>query len=87
VTGYAVCTAVLLVGGLLPALALAGHGSAVNRLVGVEIVSSVTIILMLLIAQVVSQTYELIVPVVLVPLSAAGTLVFTRLIERPDDGS
>jgi multisubunit Na+/H+ antiporter MnhF subunit len=87
VNGYTICTLALLAGGLLPALALASKGDAVDRLVGVELISGVTVIAMLLISQVVEEAYNLIVPLVLVPLSVAGTLVFTRLIEKPDDGS
>lgn len=86
-SGYTICTIALLVGGLLPGMVLAARGTAVDRLVGVELVSAVTVIAMLLISEVVNQTYELIVPLVLVPLSVAGTLVFTRLIEKPEDGA
>lgn len=86
-SGYAICAAALLAGGLLPAMALASKGDAIDRLVGLEIVSAVAVVAMLLIAQVAGESYELIVPLVLVPLSVAGTLVFTRLLERPEDVS
>lgn len=79
-TGYEICT-VALVGGALPAaLSLSWRGRPVDRLVGLELVSAVSVVALLLISQVTGESYELIVPLVLVPLSAAGTLVFTRLI-------
>jgi hypothetical protein len=31
------------------------------------------------------QSYDLVLPLVLVPLSFAGTLVFTRLLAYPED--
>lgn len=86
-SGFAICTAVLLVGGLAPALVVASRSSAASRLVGVELVAAVATVALLLISQVVHQSYDLIVPLVLVPLSFAGTLVFTRLVKKPDDGA
>lgn len=85
-TGFAVCTVVLMLGGLLPALVLASQGSPANRLVGVEIVSVVVVVTMLLVSQMVDESFDLIVPLVLVLLSVVGTLVFTRLIDRSTDG-
>lgn len=81
-SGYTVCTAVVLIGALPPALALAWFGRPVDRLVGLELTSAVSIVALLLISQVTGQSYELIVPLVLVVMSVAGTLVFTRLLER-----
>ena len=82
-TGYTVCAAVLVVGGLGPALLVASRGTPVDRLVGLELVSAVAVVLMLVLAQVSGQSFYLSVPLVLAPLSFAGTLVFTRLLARP----
>jgi multicomponent Na+:H+ antiporter subunit F len=83
-TGYTVCAAVLLAA-LLPALALAAYGDAVARLVGLELVGAIGTAFMLVFAQVTHQSYFLSVPLLLVPLSLAGTLVFTRLLAPRDE--
>ncbi|MCU1488803.1 MAG: hypothetical protein JWM85_208 [Acidimicrobiaceae bacterium] len=84
-TGEQVCLLVLLVGGLAPALALACRGEPIARLVGVELVTSVLVFAFLILSQL-GNAYELVVPLVLVPLAFAGTLVFTRLLrEGPVD--
>jgi multisubunit Na+/H+ antiporter MnhF subunit len=87
VTGYTICAAVLMVGGLGPALLLSARGAPIDRLVGLELVSSVAVVLMLVIAQITDQSYYLAAPLVLAPLSFAGTLVFTRLLGRRGDRS
>jgi multisubunit Na+/H+ antiporter MnhF subunit len=87
VTGYTICAAVLMIGGLGPALLISARGAAIDRLVGLELVSSIGVVLMLLIAQITDQSYYLAVPLVLAPLSFAGTLVFTRLAGRQEDRS
>lgn len=73
-------TIVLLVGGLGPAAWLGTRGDPVDRLIGLEIAAVVTTLLLLLFTQAVGQPSYLIVPLVLVLLSFAGTLVFTRLL-------
>jgi multisubunit Na+/H+ antiporter MnhF subunit len=83
-TAYTICAAVLLVGGLSPALLLASRGDPVHRLVGVELIGAVSVAIMLLLSQVTGQSFYLSVPLVLVPLSFAGTLVFTRLLGERD---
>ncbi len=83
-SGYLVCAAVLVIGGLGPALLLTSRGDPVARLVGMELVSAVAVAVMLVLAQVSGQSFYLSVPLVLVPLSFAGTLVFTRLLVRTD---
>jgi multisubunit Na+/H+ antiporter MnhF subunit len=82
VTGYVVCAVVLVVGGLGPALLLSSKGSAIDRLVGLELVSSIVVLTMVVIAQITQLSYYLAVPLVLAPLSFAGTLVYTRLLGR-----
>jgi multisubunit Na+/H+ antiporter MnhF subunit len=86
VSGYEVCAAVLMLGGLLPALILAATGRSVDRLIGLVLASSVIAVIMLLMGQISGQSYELVVPLVLVALSVVGTLVFTRLISGAQDG-
>jgi multisubunit Na+/H+ antiporter MnhF subunit len=83
-TGYTICAAVLLVA-LLPGLILAAYGEADARLVGLELVGSVATAFMLVLAQVTHQSYYLSAPLLLVPLSLAGTLVFTRLLAPQHD--
>jgi multisubunit Na+/H+ antiporter MnhF subunit len=67
VSAYEICLAVLLLGGLAPVLLLASRGEPDSRLIGLDLVGP-------------GQSYDLILPLVLVPLSFAGTLVFTRLL-------
>lgn len=85
-SGYEVCAVALMVGGLLPALYLTATGRPVDRLIGVELTSSVVTVAMLLVSDITAESYELIVPIVLVALSLAGALVFTRLIGGVQDG-
>jgi multisubunit Na+/H+ antiporter MnhF subunit len=87
VTGYTVCVLALVVGGLAPGLWITARGSAVDRLVGLELVSVVSVVIMLVLAQVTGQSYYLAVPLVLAPLSVTGTLVFTRLLGRREGSS
>lgn len=82
--GYTVCALVLLVA-LGPALLLSSRATAIDRLVGLELISSVAAVFMLVVGQVTHQSYFLSVPLVLVPMSFAGTLVFTRLLGRRDE--
>ncbi len=83
-TGYTVCAGVLLLAGVAPAAALASRGTTEDRLIGLELVSSATVLFMLVLTQAIGQSFYLSVPLVLAPLSFAGTLVFTRLLGRRD---
>lgn len=85
-SGYAVCAVVVMLGALLPALVLTSRGRPADRLVGLELTTASVTVAMLLVSQVTGQSYDLIVPLVLVVLSVTGTLVFTRLLGRPPDG-
>ena len=85
-TGFEVCIVVLLVGALLPAVAIGATGRPTNRLIGLELSSAIISIVFVVFAQVSDLSYELILPLVLVPLSFAGTLVYTRLL-RPRQGA
>lgn len=82
-TGFEICIVVLLAGGLGPALLLGARGRPTNRLVGLEMASAVLTILFLLMALVTGESYDLVLPLVLVPLSFAGSLVYTRLLAPP----
>lgn len=84
--GYEICALVLMLGALLPGLVLAATGRSVDRLIGLALTSVVITVVMLLMGQITGQSYELIVPLVLVVLSVVGTLVFTRLISGAQDG-
>ncbi|MCW2726546.1 MAG: hypothetical protein JWN35_3467 [Frankiales bacterium] len=79
-TGYEVCLLVLAVAGLGPALLVSSRGDPLDRLVGLELTSAVALVFTLVLSQVAGQSYYLAVPLVMVPLSFAGTLVFTRLL-------
>jgi len=80
VTPWLLGALVLMVTGLGPALRLGVRGTAAERLVGVELGSAVTVLVLLLLTQALGQASLLILPLVLVLLSFAGTLVFTRLL-------
>ena len=83
-SGYAILALALLIGGLGPVLVMGAIGHSFNRLVALEMGSSIGAIFMLIFIQVSHQSSELILPLVLVPLSLAGTLVFTRLLHGCD---
>jgi multisubunit Na+/H+ antiporter MnhF subunit len=80
-TEFTICLIALLCGGFLPALVLASTGDPADRLVGLELLAAVLTFALILLSQVgPGQSYDLVLPLVLVPLSFAGTLVFTRLL-------
>ncbi|HEX4218659.1 MAG TPA: monovalent cation/H+ antiporter complex subunit F [Acidimicrobiales bacterium] len=83
-TGYELCIVILLLGGLGPVVLMGARGQATGRLVALEMGSTIVTVLFLLFAQVSGQSYELILPLVLVLLSFAGSLVFTRLLSQQD---
>jgi multisubunit Na+/H+ antiporter MnhF subunit len=69
-----------MLGGIVPAFLLGSRGSPVDRVVGLELVSSTTVLTMLVLTQAFGQPSYLIVPLVLAVLALTGTLVFTRLL-------
>jgi multisubunit Na+/H+ antiporter MnhF subunit len=87
VSADTVCLLALVAGGMGPALVIASRGAAGDRLVGLTLGSAVLVFCLILLAHVgPGQSYDLVLPLVLVPLSFAGTLVFTRLLgRRPED--
>ena len=86
-TGYIVCALAMVIGGLGPGMWITARGSAVDRLVGLELVGVVSVVVMLVLAQLTGQSSYLVVPLVLAPLSVTGTLVFTRLLGTRDGSS
>ena len=81
---YTILALALLIGGLGPVLAMGAVGRSFNRLIALEMGSSLGAMFMLIFIQVSNQSSELILPLMLVPLSVAGTLVFTRLLPGTD---
>lgn len=80
------CLIGLILVGLVPSLALASHGSSPDRLIGVQNGSSILVFCTILLSQIPpGQSYELVVPLVLAPLSFVGVLVFTRLLAPLED--
>jgi multisubunit Na+/H+ antiporter MnhF subunit len=80
VTGWLLAALVLVLLGLGPALWLGARGDAVSRLVGAELGAATTVLVLVVLAQAAGQAQLMIVPLTLVVLSFAGTLVFTRLL-------
>jgi multisubunit Na+/H+ antiporter MnhF subunit len=79
VTAWTVLTGVLLVAGLGTGLWVGARGDAVSRLVGLQFAGAVATLALVALAVLTGQSSYLAVPLVLVLLSFAGTLVFTRL--------
>ncbi|HEY4022857.1 MAG TPA: monovalent cation/H+ antiporter complex subunit F [Pseudonocardiaceae bacterium] len=77
---WVIAAAALMIGGFGPAMVLAGRGPAAHRLLGLELAGAVGVIVLMVLCQAMKQPSYLIVPLVLVLLSFAGTLVFTRLL-------
>lgn len=80
---FLLAAAVLMVSGLGPAVLISSRGRAADRLVGLQLTGTVAVVVLLLLAHGYRQSSYLIVPTVLVLLSVAGILVFTRLLDRP----
>jgi multisubunit Na+/H+ antiporter MnhF subunit len=83
-SGYDMLALALLVAGLGPVLVMGALGTALNRLVALELGGALITLFLLVFVEVSGETYELIVPLVLAPLAFAGTLVFTRLLKDTD---
>lgn len=78
-TWLAAC-AVLILGGMLPALWVGARGDGIRRLVGLQLSGVIAVLVLMAFARAESQPGYLIVPLVLAAVSVAGTLVFTRLL-------
>ena len=79
-SAWLLATGVLMVGGLAPALWRGARGHPIDRLVSLQFASATAVLVLLLLSQAANQSSYLIAPLALVPLSFAGTLVFTRLL-------
>lgn len=84
---YTGCLIALMAGGVLPVMVLCARADPAERLIGLDLLATILVFCLILLSEVgPGQSYDLILPLVLVPLSYAGTLVFTRLLgERPTD--
>jgi multisubunit Na+/H+ antiporter MnhF subunit len=80
VTPWLVFAGVLMVAGLAPALVLGTRGQGTKRLVGLQFGSAVAVLLLVALCASPGATSYLVVPLALVLLSFAGTLVYTRLL-------
>lgn len=81
-SGWLLFSAVLLVAGLGTSLYLAARGTGVERLAGLQFGGTATVLLLVALTVVFGQPSFLIVPLALVLLTYAGTLVYTRLLSR-----
>ena len=79
-SGYLVLTFLLLLGAIAPVLAMGSLGGASARLIALEMGGANATLFFLLFTQASGQSYELILALVLAPLSVVGSLVFTRLL-------
>ena len=70
----------LTVGALAPAVWISSRGGPVDRLVGLELATVAGALILMGFSQAVRQPSYLIVPLVLVLVGFAGTLVFVRLL-------
>jgi len=86
-SGWHWAATALLVGGLLPALAVACRGGAGQRLLGLAAAAPVTVMALAALAVDSGQSSLLIVPLVLAVLSFTGTVMMARLLRRPTGGS
>jgi multisubunit Na+/H+ antiporter MnhF subunit len=74
-------TIALLVVGVAPGLYLSLRGSNVQRLVGLQLLATCSVLVLISLTIVVGQSSYLIVPLVLAVLGSTGTLVYTRLLK------
>lgn len=79
-TPWLVFTGVVMVAGVGPALVVGSREKALYRLTGLQLAGPVVILALIAISVVLGQPSYLIVPLALVLLSYAGTLVYTRLL-------
>ncbi|QGN32862.1 monovalent cation/H+ antiporter complex subunit F [Microlunatus sp. Gsoil 973] len=80
---WMVAVLVIAVAGLLPGLYRSATGTPAERLIGLQLITVSGLMIIIALAMVAGQSSYLIVAVVLALLSAAGLLVFTRLL-TPD---
>lgn len=83
---WLVAVLVIAVAGLLPGLHRGAMGTGIQRLVGLQLTAAAALMIIIALSMAAGQSSYLIVAVVLALLSAAGLLVFTRLL-TPEQGS
>jgi multisubunit Na+/H+ antiporter MnhF subunit len=72
--------------GVAPSLFLAARGSNVQRLIGLQLLTACSVMVLIGLSIIVGQSSYLIVPFVLAVLASIGTLVYTRLLKPGIDG-
>ena len=77
---WVIFAGVLMVAGLGPAVVVGARDRALYRLTGVQLAAPVTVLVLIAVSVVLGRPSYLIVPLALVLLSFAGTLVYTRLL-------
>jgi multisubunit Na+/H+ antiporter MnhF subunit len=82
VNRWLVGAAILLVVGMLPAVAVAGRGRVLDRLPGLAMAGVVATLEMLLLAEGYQHSSYVDTALVLAALSLTGSLVFARLVVR-----
>jgi multicomponent Na+:H+ antiporter subunit F len=80
VNPWVLFAAVLMVAGLGPALVVGARDKGLYRLAGLQLAGPVTVLALVAVSVIVGRPSYLIVPLALVLLSFAGTLVYTRLL-------
>lgn len=79
---WTIFAGVLCVAGLGPALVVGARDKALYRLTGMQLAGPVVVLVLIALSVVTGQSSYLIVPLALVVLSYAGTLVYTRLLSE-----
>lgn len=85
-TLWSAATLTLLLLGVVPSLFLVARGSNVQRLVGLQLLTGCSIMVLIGLSIIVAQSSYLIVPLVLAVLASIGTLVYTKLLKPGIDG-
>jgi multicomponent Na+:H+ antiporter subunit F len=81
VTAFVVAAIAMLIG-MVPCLVVIWRGSPMEALIGYEAVSSITVMVLILLAEGFGRFGELELPILLAVLLFGGGLVFLRALER-----
>lgn len=79
---YVLAAAVLCVVGLGPSLLVASRGTALQRLVGLQLGTVATVAVLLVLSHGLDRSAYLVTALVLAVMAVAGALVFTRFLGR-----
>ncbi len=79
-SGWLIAAAVLMVGGLAPCLWATSHGPPQRRLIGLDLASTVTCLVLLLLSQGYGRSSYVDLALVLALIAPAGSLVFARFV-------